>query len=223
MKSSKPDLSIVIPFYNDAGCPGQFVKDLKNSLKGINFELILVDDCSKDSTPEEVDALKGKNVIVMHNSVNKDYGGAIMTGLNIAKGKIIGFTCGDGEVSTEDIVQVYKKMKDYDIFKAVRRTRKDGLQRKIISVVFNLWARIKFRLNLEDINGYPVYFKKEVYESLNNIRTDWIFNIDLLRKAVSKGYIIGDMEVLHHPRLKGKSHMTFKRIFKMALKFISYS
>lgn len=246
MKNLKPDLSIVIPFYNDAGCPGPFIKDLKNSLKGINYELILVDDCSKDSTPEEVDALKDKNVIVIHNSLNKDYGGAIMTGLDIAKGKILGFTCGDGEVTGEDIVKVYKEMKGYDtgksvkpssfscpknskkqgvfdIFKAIRITRKDGIQRKIISKVFNLWARIRFNLNLEDINGYPVYFKKEVYQSLENIRPDWIFNIDLLRKAFSKGYTLGSVKVFHQPRFKGKSHMTLKRIFKMVTKFISYS
>ena len=100
----KPELSIVIPFYNDAGCPIPFVKKLKKELKGINYEIILVDDCSKDSTSDELNSLKETRIKVMHNKKNKDYGGAIMTGLDVAKGKILGFTCGDGEVSVKDIV-----------------------------------------------------------------------------------------------------------------------
>ena len=57
-------LSLVIPFYDDSGCPIPFVTELKKELKDIDYELILVDDCSSDSTPKELESLKDKNVHV---------------------------------------------------------------------------------------------------------------------------------------------------------------
>lgn len=215
-------LSLVIPFYNDVGCPIPFVGELKKEFKGIEYELILVDDCSTDKTLEELNSLKAKNVRVIHNEQNRDYGGAVMEGFKKAKGDILGFTCGDGEVTPEDVARVYKEMKNYDIIKAVRTNREDGLNREFISKVFNLLSWWRFKLKIKDINGYPVYFKKEVYQGLTNIRTDWIFNIDLLRKITSRGYKIENVLVTHKKRFKGKSHMTPLRITKMVINYLKY-
>ncbi len=68
-------LSLVIPFYNDSGCPIPFVTELKKELKGVDYELILVNDYSSDSTSEELDSLKDENTHVIHNKQNLDYGG----------------------------------------------------------------------------------------------------------------------------------------------------
>lgn len=219
----KPDLSIVIPFYNDSKCPIPFVKKLKKELEDINYELILVDDCSKDSTPKELESLKSKRIRVILNKKNKDYGGAIMTGLDVAKGKILGFTCGDGEVDAEDIVRVYKEIGDLNVIKAIRKKRKDGLGRDIISKIFNVWSEVRFRIHIKDINGYPVYFKREVYKSLTDLQTGWLFNIDLLRKIKKQKYKIKGIYVKHYERLDGVSKMTLKRIVWMVWKYLKYN
>lgn len=215
-------LSIVIPFYNDAGCPKIFVRELKKELRGIEYEIILVDDCSKDSTPQELDSLKSQNIVIIHNKHNLDYGGAIIAGLDIAKGDIIGFTCGDGEVTAKDVIKVYKNMGNLDVIKAIRKNRQDGLDRKFISFIFNIWDKLRFGINLEDINGYPLFMKKEVYQKVYNLRKDWIFNTDLIRKILAQGYLITGVKVKHKKRVKGKSHMTPSRIIKMIAKFITY-
>lgn len=215
-------LSIVIPFYNDEGCAKPFVTELKKELKGINYELILVDDCSKDNTAQELAELKSDNVKVIFNKKNLDYGGAIMTGLNQAKGDILGFTCGDGEVTARDVVKVYKCMGTKNMIKAIRKNRQDGLDRKIISNIFNIWSRLRFNLKIKDINGYPVYFKKEIYQKLKDLRTDWIFNTDFFRKALAKGHKVHNIEITHEKRFKGKSKMVPKRIIKMIIKYILY-
>ena len=219
-------LSLIIPYYNDSGCPKPFVTELQRELKGIDYEIILVDDCSKkDSTPEELDALKSKKVKVIHNKVNKDYGGAIMTGFEIAKGDILGWTCGDGEVTAKDVIKVYKEMrKEDDILKAIRLNRQDGISRKFISKVFNIWSKLRWGLNVADLNGYPVFFKRECYQDLgvHNVKTNWIFNTDLFRKMTAKGFKIREVEVIHEKRTSGKSHMKPLRIMKMVWRFIKY-
>ena len=215
-------LSLVIPFYDDSGCPIPFVTELKKELKDIDYELILVDDCSSDSTPKELESLKDKNVHIIYNKKNLGYGGAIITGLNRGEGDILGFTCGDGEVSPKDIVRVYKNMENFDITKAVRRNRKDGLRRKLISKVFNVLNKLRFHVKLEDINGYPFFIKKEVYNELCDLRADWLFNIDLIGKILSKGHQINGFVIEHQRRLEGKSHMYPKRIVKMVIQYIKY-
>ena len=218
----QPELSLVIPFYNDSGCPIPFVNALKKELKNIDYELILVDDCSKDSTPKELMSLENKKIHVILNKQNKNYGGAIMTGFSISKGNILGFTCGDGEVTAKDIAEIYKKIGDSDLIKAVRINRKDGFQRKIISKIFNLLCSLRFGLKLKDINGYPVYFKREIYEKLPQLKTDSLFNLDLYRKIIQKGYKIKEILIFHKERSEGTSNMNFTRISKMVLSFLKY-
>jgi dolichol-phosphate mannosyltransferase len=223
----KKKVSLVIPFYNDSGCPKPFAQELSNEFekKKIDYELILVDDCSTDSTPEELDELKSIKIKVIHNKVNKDYGGAIMTGFREAKGDILGFSCGDGEVSAEDIVKIYENLRDWDVIKANRVSRKDGLIRKITSKVFNLWSKLRFGIKMTDINGYPVYFKKEIYKDMDNfngIKEDWLFNIDFFRKFISRKYKIKEYVVEHKKRFKGESKMIPKRIIKMIKGYILY-
>jgi glycosyltransferase involved in cell wall biosynthesis len=215
-------LSIVIPFYNDAGCPGPFVNKLKKELEDIEYELILVDDCSTDNTPRELDELKSKNVIVIHNAKNLDYGGAIINGFNIAKGDVIGFTCGDGEIEEKDIVRVYNNMANSVAIKAVRLNRSDGLFRKLSSNFFNLLSKIRFGVNLRDINGYPFFFKKELYKEVSNLRTDWLFNLDFIRKIIDNNHKIDEMVIPHKKRFKGESHMKIKRIIRMIGGYFTY-
>ena len=115
-------------------------------------------------------------------------------------------------------------MGDVDVIKAIRKNRQDGLSRKIISKVFNIWSRLRFGLKLTDINGYPVYFKKEVYKEVNDgsIRTDWIFNTDLLRRIMKKKYQVKDVVIIHRERSEGQSKMVPSRIVKMVIKYIKY-
>lgn len=218
----KPKLSLIIPFYNDSGCPIPFIKRLKKELNGIDYELILVDDCSADNTFNELATLRDKRISVILNKKNKGYGGAIMTGFGKAKGEILGFTCGDGEVTPKAIVEVYKQMGDSNIIKAVRKNRQDGLQRRVISKIFNLLCFLRFRLKIKDINGYPVYLKKEIYDSLPLLKTDSLFNLDLYQNLISQGYKIRGEYIPHQKRSNGISNMNFTRISKMAFNFLRY-
>ena len=95
--------------------------------------------------------------------------------------------------------------------------------RDIISKIFNVWSQIRFRVHLKDINGYPVYFKREIYEGITNLQTGWLFNIDLLRKIKDKDYEIKGIRVNHYERSDGISKMTPKRIIWMVWRFLKYN
>ena len=84
-------------------------------------------------------------------------------------------------------------------------------------------TRVRFRINIRDINGYPLFLKKKIYKEHPPKRKDWLFNTDLIRSILSRGYKINEIEVSHEKRLKGKSHMTPKRIVRMTKGFFVYS
>ncbi|MBW2989039.1 glycosyltransferase family 2 protein [Candidatus Woesearchaeota archaeon] len=224
MKEDNIELSLIIPFYNDEGCVKPFVEGLVGEFERsrISYELILVDDCSTDETPKRMDEVSTDRVRILHNKWNKDYGGAIMEGFHYAKGDIIGFTCGDGEVTPKDIVEVYKKREGRDVVKSIREGRKDGLLRNFLSRSFNLFTSFRFGLNLIDVNGYPVFMKRDIYYSLPPLRSDWLFNLDLYRKIAGRKSGIHELPVKHRKRMSGKSHMDPVRIIKMIAKYITY-
>ncbi len=221
-----PELSLVIPYYYDAGCPIPFVTSLEKELKkyNIDYELILVDDCSGDSTPQELSQLKSERVKVILNKKNQHFGGAIQTGFEQATGKIFGFSCGDGDVSPENVVKVYNNVNGMDVVKARRLNRNDGIIRKIITNMFLLLTRIKFGLKLKDINGFPVFLKREIYLDVRKrwkLKNDFNFNIDLYNKLNKLGYKkIEEITIMHNKRISGESKLTPKRLISTIWEFL---
>lgn len=88
-----PNLSIVIPAYNEQAIIGDVIAGLKEELKNENCEIIVVDDGSFDNTFE---IATGLGVKVIRHEFNKGYGAALKTGIRNALGEIVLFF-DDGE------------------------------------------------------------------------------------------------------------------------------
>src|SRR5258708_7936778 len=91
---AKMDLSVVIPVYNERGGLPWVIQGLKSVLKAGSYEIIVVDDGSKDGGIEEV--IKDKKVTVIRHPYNKGYGAALKTGIRQAKGTWVLIIDGDG-------------------------------------------------------------------------------------------------------------------------------
>lgn len=211
MSNMEPELSLAIPFYNEEECAKQVTEQLVSTFKTkkVDYELILINNGSTDRTPQILREMaeKNKNLKLVDISVNQDYGGGIMEGLKKANGRYVGFTCGDGEVSAEDTYKVYKtiKKKNIDICKTIRVSRKDGVIRTTYSKIFNKTVGLLFNLKTEDVNGYPMIMKTEVYTKIEPQIKNWIFNLDILHRAKKNNFTMKEIPVRHRPRLRGES------------------
>ena len=92
------EISIVIPVYNSHECVAELSRQIKDALKGIEYEQIMVNDCSKDSSWEEIKKESEQNPNLLGINLRKNGGqdSAILTGLNYASGKwivIMEMTC----------------------------------------------------------------------------------------------------------------------------------
>ena len=81
------DLTLVIPAYNDEASLRQFLPELLEFCGSHGFQLVIVDDCSKDKTGVLLDEAAEKNAFlqVFHHKVNRGYGGALISGLRLSQ------------------------------------------------------------------------------------------------------------------------------------------
>lgn len=228
-KKKNPEVSITIPIYNEEEGIEETLTNLVKVLEKekIDYELVLVNHGSWDNTQKILESLakKNKRLNAIYLEKNLGFGGGIMYGFEHSKGDYIGFTCADEEVSAEDVFKIYNELRNsnFDVSKSRRMDRKDGLFRKFTSFVFNSLISMRFNLGLKDINGYPIFMKRELFQDVKTKEIAYLFNLDFLINMKRAGYRIIEIPIIHHERKKGKSFMKLSRIFKMAFGFFKYA
>ncbi len=228
MRSRTPEVSIVLPFYNEEGNVKKVLQDLSSEFGKAKFdyEIIAVNNGSWDKTPQIISDVRKKNKRVRRVDVQKNqgYGFGIITGLKNAQGKYIGYGWGDGQVLASDFAKVFQELKSkkVDICKVRRINREDGLFRGIESKVYNTLLRILFFINLKDVNGCPKVMKREVYESLHLQSRDWFLDPELIIKAKRKRYKILEVPVIFKKREKGKSKVDLKTPIEFSKNILKY-
>lgn len=209
-RTSRPKLSLIIPFYNEEENVRKVVIDLRRALRAkVNCELVLVDNGSSDRTGKILAQLASRyeNIKVVTVKVNQGYGWGVLRGLSKARGSIIGYMDGDGQIPGMEALRCYRMLiKDgLDICKIARVIRIEPLIRRLNTYFYNLIFRLLFRLPYRDINGHPKLMRRKVYERLGLLSKDWFIDAEVLLKGHSLGARIGEMPVVSYPRKGGKS------------------
>src|SRR5262249_8828272 len=144
-----PDLSLVMPCYNEESAIGYSIPRLLAAFDkaGYRLELVAVDNGSWDKTGEIITALAAKNPSLVYHRVEKNqgYGYGLLSGLPICTATWVGIIPADGQVDAEDVVRLYEAAVaagENVLAKVRRRFRMDGLRRKIISVAYNLMVQL---------------------------------------------------------------------------------
>lgn len=210
-RRSNAFLSLVIPLFNEEANIRKVVVPILLALETFvgSYELILVDNGSKDGTRREIEALREEfpKVVLVSLDENQGYGGGILSGLRIARGDYLGYLCGDGQIPALDIVKVYEYcvFGHYPCAKVYRALRGDGIKRKLISRVYNWLFRLLFRTRSLDVNGTPKIFLRQVFDGLQLEQKDWFIDAEFILKARAKGIDILEVPVTFLPRAGGKS------------------
>jgi dolichyl-phosphate beta-glucosyltransferase len=160
MTEAAPELSIIIPSYNEElRLPGTLDKIATYiRVSGRNTEVIVVDDGSKDRTAEVAETYRSKiaNLRVLPNAVNRGKGFSVRHGSLEAQGDTILFTDADLSAPIEEADKLLKALKDHDVAigsRAVDRSLIDvheSLFREFAGKVFNTIVRVILRLPFVD-------------------------------------------------------------------------
>ncbi len=200
-----PDLSVVVLCYRSGDAARSYAARLGKVLldAGIdNYQLVLVGNYvagSGDTTPDVVRELAAGDPRIVCSAVEKQgmMGWDMRTGLSLATGEHLAVIDGDGQVLVEDLVRIYRLLREQglDLAKTYRTRRGDGLKRKLFSLVFNGLFHLLFPgLPARDINAKPKILTRSAYERLDLQSDDWFIDAEILIQARRLGFRIGEME-----------------------------
>lgn len=199
-------LSLVILAYNEAGNIEQNVFHALHELEKILdiFEVLVVDDGSRDGTGRIVDDLASKydKVNVIHHPFNLGYGAAQKTGMTHAKYDWLMYSPADNQFNASDVKFFLKHTDNNDIVSSYRLSRQDTIVRSITSWIFNVMMRSLFNLHLKDINWVKLY-KKSILREISIESHGFFVDAEILIKAQKAGYKIFEIAVPHYPRTWG--------------------
>lgn len=214
------DFSIILPAYNEAENLAPLLRDLKKELDefGIRYEIIVADDGSTDNTQEVLSVLKKEIQELKSLRIwpNIGFSGAVIRGLAVSRGEILGFMDADGQIEVKYLIQTYLKLKEenLDICKGKRIKRKDGFSRRLLSKIYNLLFKIMFGGNLDDIGGKPKVFTRSFYEDVKLESKGWFIDNEIMIKSIKRKYRIGEIPLIFLPRKKGKSKVRFSTTYE---------
>ncbi len=219
----KSKLSLVLPAYNEEANLETVVKEtLKEIPKSFEeFEIIIVDDGSRDKTGEIADRLGKENpklIRVIHHNPNRGYGAALTTGFNAATGDYLMFMDSDQQFKAEDIRLLASYVPKADIIAGYRKKRNDPFYRFLIGYTFNTVVTVLFGIHLRDIDcGFKI-FKADVLKNMELSSPGALINTEIHAKAQRQGRSIIEVGVNHYPRLVGEQSGASIRVITRAMR-----
>lgn len=208
-------LSLVIPVMNEEDNIKPLLDAVYSALKEIDYEVILVDDGSRDATVERIKELANKRTRLIVFNRNFGQTTAMAAGIDAADGELVATIDGDLQNDPSDIPMMIEKLESegWDVVAGRRANRQDGMfLRKIPSKIANWIIRRSTGVYLNDYGCTLKLFKKDVAKNLGLYGELHRF-IPVL--AEMYGAKMCEVDVKHHARLHGVSKYGIGRTFKV--------
>jgi dolichol-phosphate mannosyltransferase len=203
-------VSIVLPAYNEEGNVQQVVERSLALLDkvGIDGEVIVVDDGSRDGTADVVRRLideHGGRVRLVSHTRNLGYGTAIRTGFDSARHELVFYTDADNQFDVSELEYFLPLMGECDVAIGFRVYRYDRVLRSIASWIYNRLVGVMFRLRVRDVDCAFKLMHNHVLENLALESDDFFIDTEIIARARRWNYRIVQKGVRHYPRTAGET------------------
>ncbi|NLY75631.1 MAG: glycosyltransferase family 2 protein [Firmicutes bacterium] len=203
-------ISLFFPAYNEEENVGETIEKSIAVLEplGCDYEIIIVDDGSKDRTAAIVEeyARKNERVVLKRHLQNQGYGGALQTGFKSCRYGLIFFSDCDLQFDLQELTTFIDLMKEDPSIDAVlgfRIKRADPLIRKLNAFGWKMWARVLFGLKVKDVDCAFKLFKRELIENITIESSGALISVEILTKIMKSGAKVVECGVHHYPRKAG--------------------
>ena len=219
-----PELSVVVPLYNEEESLPQLVEQLLAAVRVLNlpFELVLVDDGSKDGTANVLSDLAATVPGLVAVLLRRNYGqsAAMAAGFDASRGAVIVTLDGDLQNDPADIPLLLDELNQgYDLVSGWRHQRQDAaVQRLLPSRIANLLIAKVTGVRLHDYGCSLKAYRREVVSDLNLYGELHRF---LPALAFIEGARISEVKVNHHPRRFGQSKYGLDRTFRVLMDLLT--
>ncbi len=201
-------LTVFFPCYNEEANVERTTEKALAACRDLtnDFEIIIVDDGSKDRTAKLADDLAAKypEVRAVHNNPNLGYGGALQRGFREATKDWVFYTDGDGQFDFGEIKKLLPLLENHDIVSAYRMNRKDSLMRKLNAFCWGTLVNLVFGLNIRDIDCAFKIFPRSLFDHIQMRSMGALIDTEILAQSKYLGYKIGQLGVNHYARTAGE-------------------
>ncbi|MHB8458960.1 MAG: glycosyltransferase family 2 protein [Candidatus Limnocylindrales bacterium] len=204
-------LSYFFPAHNEEANLEGLVAEALETLPSIarEFEIVIVDDGSRDATSAIADRLAGAHpgiVRAIHHPANLGYGAALRSGFRTSRHELIAFTDGDRQFRVVDLGRLAARLVDADrpdVVVGFRLQRADPPIRALYARAYRLANRLFFGLRVRDVDCACKLFRREALGGLRVESGGAFFSAELLIKLRADGRRVAEVGVPHHPRTAG--------------------
>ncbi len=192
-----------------------------------NYEILIIDDASKDSTGKIADefAAVDPRIRVIHHPANRGLGGSLRTGFSNAKMDAILYSDADLPFDMMELRKAYRFLRYYeaDIVSAFRFDRTgEGPRRLIYSYLYNAIIKLLFNLRIKDVNFSFKLVRREVFDHVRLNSEGSFIDVELLVKAQRYGFKTIQFGTDYFPRSRGVSTLSSSTvIFKILRELLS--
>lgn len=203
-------ISVFFPCYNDSKTISNLVLNAITILKKItkDFEVIVIDDASSDSSRKILTKLAKKNPklkLIFHEK-NSGYGGALRSGFKAATKDLIFYTDGDGQYDVKELPLLLNLMTpDVDFINGIKMSRHDPTYRIILGNFYSLLARWMFWLPIFDVDCDFRLVRRALVEKLHLTSNSGSICVELVKQSQLQGAKFRQVSVHHFERKYGNS------------------
>lgn len=202
-----PDVSVVIPLYNEEDNVEQLQRELEAALKGCDYEVVFVDDGSRDATASKVRL--GPRIRLIAFEKNAGQSAAMYEGMKQARGAMIALLDGDLQNDPADIPKLLAELEEHpevDLVCGYRAKRKDTVVKRLTSRVANTIRSRFTKDGVRDTGCSLKAMRRECVQALIPFYGMHRFIPALVKGA---GYRLAEIPVNHRPRIAGVSKYGF--------------
>jgi len=220
----EPEVSIIVPVLNEAGTVLELSRRVAEVMEriGHRFEILFVDDGSSDETRQRVKEAHEIDDRVKLVSLRRNFGkaAALCAGFDHSSGQILITMDGDLQDEPDEIPRFLDKLEseNLDLVSGWKQQRQDPASKRYPSRLFNWVTRKLASVDLHDFNcGFKAY-RREVLDEIA-LYGELHRYIPVL--ASRRGFTLGELSVVHHPREHGTSKYGWDRYYKGLLDLIT--
>jgi len=219
--TKRPDLSIVFPVFDEARNVAPLIEHALAWAPRVaqRFEVIVVDDGSRDGSAEAVECASAGDprIRLVRHEQNRGYGAALRTGLREARGQRIFFTDADLQFDLSELEGLLTHTERFDVVAGYRARRRDPWPRRVLAFGWGTIVRAVLGLRVRDIDCAFKVFRCEVIDAIPIASIGAFVNTEILLRAERAGFRIHQVPVTHHPRRHGRQSGARPRVILRAL------
>jgi glycosyltransferase involved in cell wall biosynthesis len=219
-------LSVVVPIYNEAENLPHLLDDWIIFCRNNKFDLIFVDDGSKDDSKNILESIpKSKSIKIIHHKVNRGYGAAIKTGIVYVDTDYVITIDADGQHELTSILDLLREIQTHDADMIIGNRGKSNYTftlRNIGKGLIRTVSKVLIPNNIKDLNSGMKIYRTELAKRYIKICPDTMAYSDVIALTfITEGALVLEHPITIKPRLGGKSTINIRSAIDTLLEIVN--